>query len=234
MKHIIYISKCLATLFLLIIPAQILGYFVVAIALLFKIKDKRVLKSNLNDQRLPKFLSIWDNADDLDIKYGLNGDIPHQNRWISETKDKWYHIYAMRYTWLAIRNPVNGLKRNFLGKDKNLIADTIEYISKPDDYYPNTEVGDWTMTGYRYSNIKLSNGQHIKEYYLVKLLPKFMWTKDKVKCIRIRIGYKIGHRTGHNTFNGYMMRNKIQFVVAIQPYKTYLGKIAKASTSKNL
>lgn len=221
------------TYILLVIPTQLIGYLVLAVTLLFYLRDERVASDELSDQRLPKILSWWDNGDDWDRKCGLNGDLAFQAQFLLggecpnfrllqncidhyENTTKWT-IYRMRYTWLALRNPVNGFKRRFLGFKRQDIAHAVTLDEKPE--ITGQKVGDWTSPGTRKIEVKLKGGSTKWEYYKIVLLPRFLWTKTKAKCIRIRLGYKIDALKVENP------KPFISWVLVVQPWKTYKGKI---------
>lgn len=208
--HALYIFKHFLKFLVLIVPLQLASYVIVAITLLFYLKDKRV-GSNLRDQRLPKFLTWLDNGDEWDRDNGLNGDLNFQSNY---KLDSIWSIYLMRYTWLAVRNPLNTFKRRVLGIKRTDIIELLDVSNKPVTGNIDDEVGDWTYSGTRYMRIRNQEGIEVREYYGVWLLPKFLGDN---KCIRIRIGHKIGHNP--------ISSNKpfISFVLVIQPYKKFKG-----------
>lgn len=145
-----YIIRQVFILLLIKLPVQLIGIPLVAIALLFKIKDTRICSAHLRAQRLPKFLSWYDVGDPIDKKYGLNGDFGYQAKQllnsdyalkesllfnaVAITYDRedegkwvpWYKIYWMRFNWLALRNPANGFQYNVLGLKRDDIQSPIE------------------------------------------------------------------------------------------------------------
>jgi len=160
MDHVFYLLRHLVVFLLIKIPVALMGIPIVAVALLFYIKDKRIAHDGLMKQRLPFFLKWWDNGDYIDRKYGLNGDVAHQSRHLigppeendyppnvrllyqvinalydPEMEGKtppWYKIYWMRLNWLALRNPSNYFQHNVLGE---YIKD-LNYVKR---FYNRTE-----------------------------------------------------------------------------------------------
>lgn len=149
--------KILHHLFILLfvkIPLQIVAMPVVAIALLFHLKDTRIASSKLEGQRLPKFLSWFDVGDELDIKYGLNGDLGYQAKvflnadplprekllfnaicvtYDPEQEGKWVpksKIYWARFQWLALRNPINNFQYSVLGVPTSQLSYPVTVVNK--------------------------------------------------------------------------------------------------------
>lgn len=106
----------------------LLGIIILAPVLLFTVRDKRVITSSLNSQRLPRYLRWFDVSDLKDKVYGLNGDLSHQTKHLlgsdhshmresvlinaliiiydRECEGKgipWYKLWWMRYSWLAFK-----------------------------------------------------------------------------------------------------------------------------------
>ena len=229
------VIKHILTLLLIIVPLQLLGLIIVALALTLKLKDKRIASSKLESQRLPKLFSWYDVGDPLDRKYGLNGDLGYQSHELvksgalregmlqnaivllydpefdGKTVPTW-KIFWLRYKWLALRNPLNGFKYNKLGVKKDDIKRILLAENWVNGKITNIEeVGDWSNPGFRYTEVELKDGTVKKEYYWVKKL-------SSKKCIRIRIGHKFGHLG-----SGDVTRETISWVCAIQPYKSYKG-----------
>ena len=207
-NHICYILRELAIKLFIDLPLIIVGFGVVAVALLFRLNDTRVgTPEFLLDQRLPKWARWFDNGDPLDMVYGLNGDKGY--RLNKPCKTKW-EIYRLRYTWLALRNPTNHFAYYILGHTCSSLNHMIvlEHISQPE----GVEIGDWSHEGYRYSKVMdLDASGDIREYYFIH-----KWSPTR--CLRIRIGFKLGQ----NPLD--FPRKTIQRCFVIQPYKKYLGE----------
>lgn len=223
-SDITYIGKHLLTLILVKIPAQLAGLVAVALGLLTRKNDTRYASNKLTDQRLPKCMKYWDIGDKIDLKYGLNGDFGYQSKFLLDsdqslgstalqtaTNPSKSDLFKMRYNWLALRNPANYFQHNILGVQSSDIDFMIELIEKPD--IDGQEVGDYSSSGYRYSEVCLKNKRKIREYYLVY---KYPFKKDR--CLRIRIGHKLGSTPLQQP------RDTIQWCFVIQPWKKYLGK----------
>jgi hypothetical protein len=157
LSNTVYILRHLFILLFIKLPVQLLGIPLVAVALLFKIRDKRTCSTGLENQRLPKLLSWWDVGDPIDRKYGLNGDLGYQSKQFLNSDDAlregvlynavalmydredegkwipWYKIYWARFNWLALRNPANGFQYNVLGLKVEDIYQPIELINNTHD-----------------------------------------------------------------------------------------------------
>lgn len=234
MTHILFLLKHILTLLLIKIPVQLSSYILVPVLVAIKtIQDKEV-GSNLEDQRLPKLFRWFDVGDKNDLQYGLNGDIPHQlqhlmgmpNRDPNVTLRQFYNIltiyeeeykplntfwrvFKMRVDWLMLRNPINYFQNHVLGREVTDINEVMPF----DNLAP--EVGDYPghVAGFRYREVVMVDGERLREYYLIKVYP-FTFTK---KCFRLRIGFKLGHDPRVH------VRDTIQWVCAIQPWKTFGG-----------
>jgi len=207
MKWIYRIIKQLLTLLIINIPLQLLGIPIVAIELLFHLHDKRL--NNCLDQRL--LLKWFDNGDEKDLIYGLNGDLGYQHTNNITVKSTKWEIYKARFIWLAIRNPLNYYKYRVIGVRTSKLG----RITYQKNYIqgignnPLLEVSDWHYAGVRI--IDLDKGGW--EVYIVY---KYPFKQDR--CLRIRMGYKLGHNRRDTT------RLYTQWVCAIQPWKSYIGK----------
>jgi hypothetical protein len=200
------ILKHLLTLLLVKLPLQLIAIPIVAIELLFHLKDKRTI--NCPDQRL--LLEWFDVGDELDRKYGLNGDLGYQQSRKNPTTT--FGIYKMRLTWLAFRNPINYFQHNILGEHVSNLGDITlksNYINDLKEENELLEVSDWHYAGAR--KVLLSTGHW--EYYIVY---KYPFKQDK--CLRIRLGYKLGHRPLQH------LRLTVQWVFVFQPWKDYIGR----------
>ena len=198
------------------LPIQFIGYIVLAIYLPFTLRDTRLFDAH--DQRLPKLLRWFDNADDRDQKYGLNGDFGHRKRnlgvgdYLNPPK---LNLFWMRYTWLAVRNPVNYLQRKVLGADakiKHAAVDRRVDSKHFEALVDGKDVGDGpnNVEGTRTAQGEDRNGKKVWEYYLVKHY-------GNGKCLRIRIGYKLGLEPMDQP------AGSVQWVCSISPWKTYRG-----------
>lgn len=205
MKTTIRIIIQICTLLLIKLPLQLLGIIIVPIELLFHLKDTRTI--NCLDQRL--FFKWFDNGDELDRKYGLNGDIGYQN---SKGNPKTpFKLYLSRLTWLAFRNPVNYFQYNILGVKVKYLGEVIlhdNYIQRLKQDNAFLEVSDWSEAGKR----KVETSTGFWEYYIV-----YKYPFNHKKCFRARIGHKLGH------FPLIQPRSTVQWVCAIQPWKDYRG-----------
>ena len=242
-NHLFFVLKHLITFLFVKLPLNMLGFAVVGLVLVFYIRDKRVMRDDLLSQRFPKLLSWWDNGDERDMKYGLNGDPGYQYRFLlADGSDVTaWAIYKMRYNWLAWRNPLGGFQHNVLGvEDGNRFvtgfynatySTTRKYpgwkrVYKslgPDSiwtYDTMEEVGDWYYPGFSYRAITI-NHQELREYYVVYIWPKWMQPKTGTQCLRIRFGYKIGH----NPLQVDADRTNVQWVAVFQPWKKFLGNL---------
>lgn len=216
----IFWIKHIFTFFFIKVPLQLSGIPILAITLLFYINDERWDGDELIDQRLPKFLRWFDVGDEIDKKYGLNGDLGYKVLFFGGFRvvEKPWDIYRLRFTWLALRNPINYFQHNVLGiKSNTLVASGTETdipygILDHRDASPN--VGDYPgqTFGTRHTTAILNNGRIIREYYKI-----WLWPFNSDKCIRIRIGYKLGDDPLNQP------RDTIQWCFVIQPWKTYLG-----------
>ena len=221
MNWIFRILQQILVLVCIKLPVQLIGIPIVALELLFHLKDKRL--NNCLDQRL--FFKWFDNGDDRDRKYGLNGDLGYQasthNLSIDSYKKllksgarltKW-HLYKMRFIWLALRNPINYFQYRVLGVKSSRINKAIYYDDIPTQ---ENEIGDWHKPGIRQREVTDTSGHIFAwEYYIVYQYP---FKKDK--CFRARIGHKLGHRPKDEAVG----RDYIQWVCSIQPWKSYKGK----------
>lgn len=205
MRWKLRILKQVATLFTVKLPVQLIGIPVVALELLLHLKDKRV--ENCVDQRL--ICKWFDNGDDLDREYGLNGDKGYQLSRGNPT-DTW-GIYRMRFNWLALRNPINYFQYNVLGSRVEDLGNIESYHNYIDGVGESgdLEVGDWQYAGVR--KIELDSGEW--EHYTV-----YRYPFKPEKCFRARIGHKLGHNPIKHKRSG------VQWVCAIQPWKDYRGK----------
>lgn len=242
--HVLRIISCILTLFLIKVPMMLLGLIVVPIALVFKINDKRIASNKISDQRLPKWASWWDNGDNLDRYYGLNGDINYQTKFLLKNEEveprhlgmildiyeeqgnkidtKW-NIFKMRFMWLAIRNPANYFQNRVLGVKSEEITSIVRY-------YNNTKYNKIDVENLK--SINLNSIPEVSDWYNegirhveVKLeddstIFEYYIVKkifNTSKCIRIRLGHKIGHTP--------LKKDKeyIQFAGAIT-LATYEGK----------
>jgi hypothetical protein len=266
MKHLIFLAQSTFLAFGIMLPLVIIGIPIIAIALLFFIKDRRIARLDLIDQRLPKFIAWFDNGDELDRRFGLNGDYWFQSKMLLDAdypgtalklnnilnlvydpQDNaedhnvpWYKIYWMRFIWLAWRNTISHFKRvigepldnvkqinkivNIVHKDGQKIEFHLNEPVKSAHDIPNylniPQVGDWYNEGYRYVEMETEAGKILREYYYIKILPKWLWF-GKRRCLRIRIGYKLGHLgqilSGHEI---------ISRVFVVQP-RRYTGHVSK-------
>jgi hypothetical protein len=189
------------------LPLQLLGYVLLAIYLPFTLRDRRVI--NCPDQRLPKVLRWFDNADDRDQKYGLNGDLAHQKRHKS--------LFIRRYTWLATRNPVNYFQRKIIGSPSPWILgyhieNHPKYKSPVANSKQATQVGDYVGQSEGWRSVEAYNYGYklLWEYYVVKHY-------GNGKCLRMRLGYKLGHDPLEQK------SGSVQWVFSISPWKTYRG-----------
>lgn len=183
---------------------------IVALALLFYLKDKRTQGEDLSTQRLPKWLAWLDNADDKDLKLGLNGDLKYQSSW---TRDSVLNIYLMRLNWIGLRNPLNNLKRKVLSVPIEDILNVHIKINRP----VGKTIGDYNYPGIRYVEATTKSGRNVFELYIIYLLPSILWINGP-KCVRIRIGYKIGYGLEVDKPN-------VQWVNVLQPYKKFAGSL---------
>ena len=229
-NHILFVIKHLITFLFVKLPLNVLGFVVVGVVLVFYIRDKRIMRADLLSQRFPKLLYWWDNGDERDMKYGLNGDPGYQYRFLlADGSDVTaWAIYKMRYNWLAWRNPLGGFQHNVLGvpEGNRFVSGFYNYTpgqivtTVPDDYNHVQEVGDWYYPGFSYRAITI-NFKQLREYYLIWVFPKFMQKFKETKCLRIRFGYKIGH----DPMQVDADRTNIQWVAVFQPVKKFLGKV---------
>lgn len=199
--------KHLLTLISIKLPLQIVSIPILAIALLFYLKDKRC-KGDLHDQRLPDFLKWLDNGDVLDRAYGLNGDLGYQLKY-SNLESPWT-LYIMRLNWLAFRNPINYFQYHKLGIQQEDIEDLI-YISERATFI-GEEVGDWSSPGVREVDILLTTGKTAFERYWIYQYP--FWP---TKCFRARIGWKFSNISKIDRAKHF------QWVFTVQPIKDYRG-----------
>ena len=204
MKHILNILRSFLIFLIIIVPTQLLSMILLGIWLpITCFTDKRIGGYNLIDQRLPRCFKWFDNGDNDDRHCGLNGDLIHQAKHLLNTEEllrpgifynavdmiydpemegkqvPWYKVFWMRYTWLALRNPVNYLKRRVLGVHKDNINQLIEYTQVLTTSNPDNELGDWHSPGYRVVTVEDNDEQQYSEYYIIKLLPRWMWSKGE-------------------------------------------------------
>lgn len=127
------VLKHLLTFLCSVLPATLLGFFVVPVALLFCKKDT---------YDLPMLFWVWGNNED-----GING-----YRTVSHFKGDPSGFYS-RYMWLAFRNPVHNYKLS-LGKvvnpketnTKKLIGDIkTSDIGHPGFLYQELSDGSWQL-----------------------------------------------------------------------------------------
>jgi|DEB0MinimDraft_10_1074344.scaffolds.fasta_scaffold01596_10 hypothetical protein len=188
-------------------PLQILGYILLAIYIPFTLTDRRV--HDCPDQRLPYLLRWFDNADIRDQRFGLNGDPAHQARH--------KNLFIRRYTWLAVRNPVNYFQRKIIGSANPWLLEFhrvthAKYKSPLAESKELTPVGDYIghSEGWRIVEAYRYDYKMLWEYYLVKHY-------GNGKCLRVRLGYKLGHDPSDQK------SGSIQWVFSINPWKTYRG-----------
>ncbi len=148
--------------------------------------------------KLPGWCCWFDNFDGD----GLVGDTSHMVK-SSDPYSAW-----SKYTWIALRNPINYFKYRVLGvKNDDIIIHSID--SRPD--VKGQPVGDYTSGGTL--SIEGSCGDKpIFEYY--RIIPYKLF--GKVKCVRIRLGWKLLGRFDKQ-------REYISFTCIISPYHSYLG-----------
>lgn len=240
-----YIFKHVVTFFVVVLPANLIGIPLLAVTLLFYIKDKRILSESIVDQRLPKLLQIWDNGDEWDRNCGLNGDVHYQFEFLTGAKASgerlqviinavrllydpndeidgnpvpWWKIYLMRFNWLALRNPTNALGRRILGFKSDTITEVTKFINIVDgEQTTEKEVGNWFNAGYRHIEVKTSDGKTYREYYIIKKIPMV-----SSKVLRIRIGHKLDHKL-HSDIHANEYKPYVSWVLVIQ-LKDYNGQ----------
>lgn len=213
MKHILRILKYLLIGFFIKLPMKVSAYFVVPIVCLFYWNDKRILRNDLIDQRLPSFLAWYDNGDELDRVYGLNGDMWQQRLYFLNNGITNFTIYKNRVRWL-LRNAVNYFQYNVLGfkLDSIFYTDSEITIDGGSDPYNSEEPSDYRIGGTLYREVHRADGETAYEYYLVKPYYKLFPNR----CLRIRLGYKLDDHTLKN-------RKVAQFAFAIHPWHGYTG-----------
>ena len=180
------------TLLLIKLPLQLLGLPILAVVLLFVPKDK---------ETLPSAFRWWDNyelhlRDDGDD--GLSGPDYHRSKW--KNPEGW----IARFSWLALRNPINYFQYRHLGfQTKKGWTATVEN--------PNVGTQSYRDAGIR--KIKLINGDG-KEYWewyaVIKLFGNVHF--------RARLGYKIGDTTD------LADDEWVQWVFSVTPFKVLKPK----------
>ena len=164
MKHVIQILISFL-IFLVSFVSDLLGIFVVALALLF---------CNEKDEYLPKWAWLWDNKND-----SINGDGNSTSGWRGpEHANGQERTYWWRYKWLALRNPSNNLCY-LLGftQTSDLTYKIVGDIDISDQ--PKGKSGNLYIEALRNSK------QRSFCYYYIKQYGKLSY------CLRIYIGWKI-------------------------------------------
>ncbi len=179
--------------FVVCLPLILVGMVILAVVLPF-IKE--------GQERLPKCLAWFDNDSGIRLGYpggdGLAGD-PNYRRMRAEEGHT--SIYWERYTWLALRNPINYFSYKILGH-KFVAGDTVTKLEGPID-------PGMTMDG----GLKILEMETIRPYptvlylglssvpmivYPTKTLYEYHYVKaytlfGKKLCFWARFGWKINH-----------------------------------------
>lgn len=235
-KHIVV--QLIKFLFI-VLPLELLGLIVVAVALIPTLRDRRILQDDLQEQRLSSIFRWFDVGDTIDQKYGLNGDLPYQLRFLDGdiVNPSAFKVWRMRYNWLALRNPLNWFQYNVLGIASNSIKKIESYTNEADGTYFKyiaageasdtlqeyllevPEVGNWWNAGKRQIIATLKDGTEVREYYVVVLYPKWIKRNGYRLCMRVRVGHKLGHNPLDQP------RDRIQWTLTIGLANSYLGKV---------
>lgn len=184
-----------------LLPLQILGWFILPIALLFIPKDQ---------EYLPYFLRWFDNHEyhysKLSHLDGLAGPDYYrkQNRIYPYAPFSFWRLWYYRYNWLAFRNPVNYFQYKVLGLPW---VNNVFLVRT----FGNPNTGDKTQDGHYFIQVKVNNKMYWEYYAIVR----YPFTK---KCIRFRFGWKIG------TIEENHAGEVVQWVCTITPMIDYTGK----------
>ena len=195
--------KHILMLLLVVLPIQLLGMVILLLVLPFVPTDREIL---------PKMFRWFDNAEiPLGIGSkddGLAGPAYYRGPYLFSLRKLPYPIalFIVRYTWLALRNPINYFQHKVVGVHITHLFTA--NLSKYDEGVGNKE-GDHEGTSYLEINM---DNKTIWELYIVK---KYKWLPNK--CFRLRIGWALD-KPSECTIGSYK-----RWVFTITPFMSYEG-----------